>query len=599
MDKDSYRTDFSREQKYGVISSPNLYSIGKESFLIEIYRNENDSEILKALNNRLENLNNFINEADIIPFLKLVEVVSGDKKDLIWTLILSKVHRNDVETEKKLLLESIKKSSDPFLQAYSVNYLRGNSLAFRENYSDILDTNEEIKLVKNFCETNQDLIKNTIELLNSVKRADNDAYTELITLLTEFLNNDNQNYTEKLQIFLDKYLDLWKFPEGNQLSQLYSGFSKIEAYLMTSIKDYHDHVVHSFRVFLIGLQLLVVKWETSLQRGFNQNELLCWLLTSFFHDVGYGLEKLDKTFKIIQDHYKILGTVREATFTFSESSRIFSERVMEIMHSLLTPRERYYQEYEFLRLSPILESWDQKRHGLMSAIIFLRELDILIMENYDFYKRNSQAWNHIFLRAALAMGVHTYRPDLINGLDIDRFTSKEKYNVNYPLFPAFLLILIDSIEYIDRPKFGDFLGPEDEILERDISMKLSVNAAFSLQRYNHIHFKIEYRTTVNLVKIAKRIRLALHGFKSQEWGITISLEYGNTEKLSFHLLKKEEEKFNEYLKRNRQEIDDYELYKTFTSVIALEGGLKEDQLKQWIPNKISYQIEDYLKQKNE
>lgn len=331
-------------------------------------------------------------------------------------------------------------------------------------------------------------------------------------------------------------------------------------------------------------------------------DLVSWTFTAFFHDLGYGIQELQGLYSEIEKQYQSIGDITLSKFTFTESTRIFAEKIVDLMNELVVPTRFPYEGYIFMRLSPILQSLKEYKHGLISAILFLKSIDETIMKNYNFFLSFPNQWENIFLRFALAMSVHTYPPHLTRGLDIDLHLPKYKGRISDPLNPAFILCLFDSIEYLERPKFNRFDALPEQILVHDVKMSMKISFSYSINHFVNLDITLRYTSETDIIEVGKKIRDRFTGFNSSKWGVVITLIDKNDRKFKFSILRKELEDFLKFKESKQlQTINSYDdilrAYISFISSTAEVNGLDKKEVEYWKPRRVSFQILDYINKK--
>jgi hypothetical protein len=114
----------------------------------------------------------------------------------------------------------------------------------------------------------------------------------LRTLKLNDLRESPKGFEEKAKTFFDE-TSLGVV----ELEKVLTGFSKFEGMMYgASPERYRDHIVHSFRVWIIGHGLLKSRLGGALEHGaklekdITQTEWECmWAIVSLCHDIGYPL----------------------------------------------------------------------------------------------------------------------------------------------------------------------------------------------------------------------------------------------------------------------------------------------------------------------
>jgi len=235
-----------------------------------------------------------------------------------------------------------------------------------------------------------------------------------------------------------------------------------------------------------------------------------------------------------------------------------------------------------------------------------------VARDYTFYLKHQRNWNDIFYRVLLAMTLHSMNPDHAYYFNFDVPKKNEEglspsYDINeHPLLISFILLLFDTIEYIERRTFTGktYL----DVAQPNIDLELEIDFNYSLKRYIEVNISAIYdnMNENEIVEIADKILPKFYGFSSYNYGVNMSLQNkGSSKKVIFPLLRSEYERFDAYTKDNNikteiKEIEElHELYKSYFFVILTENGyneqeietiVREKDLKHLIPKRVSFQI---------
>ncbi|MHA2294810.1 MAG: hypothetical protein ACXAEU_01465 [Candidatus Hodarchaeales archaeon] len=285
-----------KDEKIQFISSTEFISEGNEEIYITILQEEKDNELLERIAEAIINRG----VIDVQPFIEQISVVEKRKQFIFLEIIIKKIDstkEQDIrESRIEKIVATLKSLDEQFLIAYTISLDNWGRIFSKETVYNIFGDRDEIQLLSFSQETTKEVIDNVLWLLKHVEQYD-PVYSELLEHFNEFIDVPRITH-HNIREFLKNLLLVYKFPAKNDFFSLYSKFSSVEELLLTSISGYRDHVTHSFRVFLLGLPLLVIDKEVSINRKFyGQNRLLewddffCWLLTAFYYDIGYGIEK--------------------------------------------------------------------------------------------------------------------------------------------------------------------------------------------------------------------------------------------------------------------------------------------------------------------
>ena len=282
----------------------------------------------------------------------------------------------------------------------------------------------------------------------------------------------------------------------------------------------------------------------------------------------------------------------------------------ETIDEMISLLNQLYDEEEHTAhiKTPILESLDKKKHGIMSAIMVRKEIESMMSKDPEFSKNFSPFWESIFICSILAMTLHTCIEEFSRGFIVDEWKLPRVDELRDPLFPTFLLILIDALEYIHRPKFGGFYSKK-QILEHDIDLEFNMEINYNFEKFISVKIILEYKNQVNLSELTTIFIDKLSKFYSENWGITIVIRIPDekedkTKEATLFFLRNELKRFIDYITKMNVEISSTsyseieKLYNSFNKELAYETSknVSEDEIKVIKERKVSYQVEhDYHK----
>ena len=592
-----------------------------KSRISELIKSLDDAPLLRSLKNRIVGNEVFHDESVIDLFLELIPSLNGIARRFIWEAfmdIIRQENNKELKPEfKQRILVEMKTSCEVSTKIYL--YRRYRSILAFSDWLDVFENNKQTRLQYLKVSNVKDLINETLILLTSEKLILKDHYQDLVGIIKDFEDKEEKYILEKLTDFVNKALSLWGFSEKNEVLSLFMNFCEVERkLLMTLGSGYHEHILHSFRVFLFGFQFLAIIRDFN-NRLYEQQyniDVLGWIITSFFHDLGYGVEKVHKLTSSIQKSYQILGNIDASSFIISESARIIAERVMNSLERIIVGEQSEYmelpKEFEFLKIHPILKSWENKDHGIISAVILWRSLIELVSRDYTFYLKYHSIWDDIFLRAALAMTLHSIHPKLTYYLNYDLpQLAPEGYSPMYireehPLLLSFILHLFDTVDFIER---RTFIGKTYlDIPKPQIKLELEIDIQYSLKNYVEIIVNCIYDdiNDKDLIELADKIFPKFYGYVSYDYGVRISIQNKKSKrKIEIPLLRSEFENFDNYINEKKIKLQIKEMNESHTiyreyfySVLSLNGferseietAVEDRDLKNFIPERISFQI---------
>ena len=217
----------------------------------------------------------------------------------------------------------------------------------------------------------------------------------------------------------------------DKLNEYYDNYSSFEKLLYGGSKYYRDHVIHTFRVWLLGIEILIKNDCTYLKAikvsdGDPVNileKISIWTLIALTHDLGYPLEK---ALEIIEKTKEMMGSfivdpVVSMDLSFTGVQNSMNDYVLRFLSSKMTignnidateekttkeeeKRKKEERKIYVARLQPkyyfkFQKSLEHKEHGIISALIIYKlliyflESDYSINEDYYFGKEDCRQFN--------------------------------------------------------------------------------------------------------------------------------------------------------------------------------------------------------------
>lgn len=258
-------------------------------------------------------------------------------------------------------------------------------------------------------------------------------------------------------------------------------YSPNETTLYGSSKYYRDHVMHVFRVWLIGVNLLLkdgCKYlkKIAVESGYDVNayeKLSIWTLISLTHDLGYPLQKameviertksmmysfvsnpmvtMDLSFSGVQSSMndfvlRFIGSRMweidpESRKTIEYTKDLFREEQERLSGLVGEDRDNYLKRKRYVaRLQPkyyfkLQKSLEHSQHGILSSLIIYKHLlyflesDYSLNEDYMFDHEDSRQY---YIRREILRAIASHTCHDIYQNDMLRF--------------SFLLILCDDAQ---------------------------------------------------------------------------------------------------------------------------------------------------------
>lgn len=201
----------------------------------------------------------------------------------------------------------------------------------------------------------------------------------------------------------------------DELSEYFDKYIKFEAMLYGGGKYYRDHVIHVFRVWLLGLECLleddgIYLKRIEIQRGVQINnfeKISIWSMIALTHDLGYPLEKaqgiIDQTKDMMKCFIANPSVTMDLSFNGIQNNmndfvvRFMSSKMKEVNNKCPKEVDENIENKFVARLQPkyyfkFQKSLEGYNHGILSAIIIYKllryflESDFNINEDYQFDK---------------------------------------------------------------------------------------------------------------------------------------------------------------------------------------------------------------------
>lgn len=246
-----------------------------------------------------------------------------------------------------------------------------------------------------------------------------------------------------------------KYPIAYGVEELSSYFHKyvdFESALYGGTQYYRDHVVHVFRVWLLGIKLLLNKEnkllkQISIDDKCNTNafeKLSVWTLIALTHDLGYPLEKAQEIIGKTRDMMKsfVANPIISMDLSFSGIQNSMNDFVLRFMSSKMVPKQMPdNEEFKYVaRLQPkylfkFQKSLERNKHGILSALVIYKLLRYFLESDYctneDYYFKEEDA-RQFYIRREILRAISAH-------------TCHDIYHMNYKNF-SFLLILCDDAQ---------------------------------------------------------------------------------------------------------------------------------------------------------
>ena len=267
-----------------------------------------------------------------------------------------------------------------------------------------------------------------------------------------------------------------KVPYAYGVEKLYNYFLKynnFEKMLYGGSEYYRDHMIHVFRVWIIGTDMLLrenAKFLNSIKISddFDINgyeKVSIWTIIALTHDLGYPLEKslqiIDKTKDMMKCF--IQNPVLNLDLSFSGVQNTMNDFVLRFMSSkmwkvknindsnLVYVKKDDDQVFYAARLQPkfyfkFQKSLEQNKHGVLSALLLYKillyflESDFNTNEDYAFEQEEARQF---YMRREILRAISSH-------------TCQDIYQLHLYSFSLLLIIADDAQEWAES-KFQSFM----------------------------------------------------------------------------------------------------------------------------------------------
>jgi len=350
--------------------------------------------------------------------------------------------------------------------------------------------------------------RNPVLLIDSWKALLGDAITFLkMRDKREFRKSSNENQTRDA-IALGV----------NDLSDYFKEFSSFEALLYGADRFYRDHIMHVFRVWLIGRWIIeqfgsdihfdYIKDSEELSISKDEIEAM-WCIIALTHDLGYPLDKIDKIRQKIDSMMSYFGGTDSVggNFQIPTHHHFINDFILRFISSKLIEEKNdnsyrtSLQSKFYLKFS---RSFEKFEHGIISCIVLMKNLVYFLESDLDLGGRpfkESEDARQFFIRRDIMRSIASH-------------TCTDIYHL-YPNSLSFILILADELQVWGRPTFLDMKSGGQElkvesrlskISKKEIKMefRIEVDGPAEVKQYIHQLFGKWYKLLRSALDASER-----------------------------------------------------------------------------------------------
>ena len=271
----------------------------------------------------------------------------------------------------------------------------------------------------------------------------------------------------------------------NELQEVLSGFSEFEGVMYgASPEKYRDHVVHSFRVWIIGQGLLKSCFggkliaDTKLHEKIKSVEWECmWAIVALCHDIGYPLSQLERLNERARKAFTQQGLLPQGDlrFAFSQQMQPFHDTIIRLMASkpvilagaTRPPKDEkkdkekiYVTHLQNKYYMKFLKSFDNLEHGVVSSLLISKALVYFLESDlcHDWWSPLTEEEARQFLiRREILRAIATH-------------TCHDIYHLKFNTL-SFLLYMADEIQCWGRPTLEELQKEPTDMMKASVEVK--------------------------------------------------------------------------------------------------------------------------------
>lgn len=222
-----------------------------------------------------------------------------------------------------------------------------------------------------------------------------------------------------------------KFPKAygiGALKRYYEQYSEFEHVLYGSNEYYRDHVVHVFRTWISGVDLLTQNGGRFIETISIQDKegppelkkvekLSMWTIIALTHDLGYPLEKAKSIIDVTQKMVSTFVTNPDVSidFAFHGVQNYMNDFIVRLMSSKMVKQDGKY----FARLQPkyyfkFQKSLERNSHGILSTLIIYKLLTYFLESDYNInedYPFNEDDRRQFYIRREILRSIASHTCD--------------------------------------------------------------------------------------------------------------------------------------------------------------------------------------------
>lgn len=358
---------------------------------------------------------------------------------------------SDILSDKKFL---------PALEKEILHYLQKDELPSSVAHPLDADSLDVLRELKDSIQDSKNLLYSNVGKLNAFWSK---QITKAIQCLRLF---DNR---EPFKQAPDKTIVAYGM---ENLNKYYQSYTEFEGLLYGANVHYRDHVIHVFRVWLIGLNVIIKKnfdvksldglkddWEHI--GGLSKCEKISmWTIIAFCHDLGYPLEKSKEILKVTQSMMQEIVTDSKITadFSFVGTQLSINEYIVKFISTKMKNKgdidkdnnKLYYGRVQPKYYLKLVKSLEEFKHGVVGAITIYKALLYFLESDFnlnDDYQYSMEDARQFYIRREILRAIASH-------------TCSEIYNIKVTTFSS-LLYISDELQNWDRKDWHSLYSAQE------------------------------------------------------------------------------------------------------------------------------------------
>ena len=250
-----------------------------------------------------------------------------------------------------------------------------------------------------------------------------------------------------------------------ELADYFDKYTEFESLLYGGSRYYRDHIVHVFRVWLLGVKVFLENDCDYLKRVKVDDDctvnclekLSMWTIMALTHDLGYPLQKALQIIEKTQSMMKsfVVNPIVSMNLSFTGVQNSMNDFILRFIGSKMHKQDN--GETFVARLQPkyyfkFQKSLEHNAHGILSAVIIYKMLTFFLESDYNInedYEFNQEDVRQYYIRREILRAIASH-------------TCHDIYQLNIFSF-SFFLILCDDAQEWGRKSLSDLYVEKGDV----------------------------------------------------------------------------------------------------------------------------------------